>query len=112
MEVQENKDFTITIRNAVYKIIEVDENDYRLATDDDNELCYGIQINLKQEIVIRNDLKPNRKFQTLVHELTHAIIDEYGFNGRDFDQEQLCIFMETYANDIIAIANDYMMKNL
>lgn len=46
---------------------------------------------------------------TLVHELTHAMIYEYAL-PQEMGEEQVCDFMATYADDIISIADRYQKK--
>lgn len=102
----------IKIKDFEYEIIEVDETDKDFF--DNNELkLLGQTIYEKQLIKIYKNSKPLRKRQTLIHELTHAFYDVYlsSYHIKDkFDEEDICCFMGSYAEDILNIVNDYFKR--
>lgn len=100
----------VFIKNFEWEIIEVGDEDKAFFNEDDNLQLYGQTIYEKQLIKIYKDLPYIRKRETLIHELTHAFYDTYLSSQHikdKFDEEDICCFMGTYAEDIIRIANDY-----
>ena len=48
--------------------------------------------------------------QTLMHELAHAFMFEYGFNGVELNEEILCDFISIYSEKIISISNKILKQ--
>lgn len=113
----EEKPIVRRIRNAEYKIYFLNNDfDKRLYLKDDEKYHFGIINFADEEIYINGNLTLNKIKQTLVHEITHAYINEYGFKSIDyFDEEQLCEFMAMYGDSILIsctrILEEYNIKN-
>ena len=74
-----NEPLTINVAGLNYKVV---VTEYFKASDDDrNSQGYCDYGNLT--IYIRESLSEERKQQTLVHELTHAVFSEAGFTDQD-----------------------------
>lgn len=102
---------TVLIKDMNYKVIQVDAENKYLQSDNPNEIILGKTMVFEQQILIRKDLQPNRKFNVLVHEITHAFIDVYGYTSMDkWNEEQLCSFNESFASDIVSLANEVLKK--
>lgn len=95
----------VKIKNNLYTVVLVNKDSEKLRSEDPNVEILGRTYVLSNAIYIRNDLESNRLFTVLVHELTHAYIDSYGFTGRSYNEEDLCTFNEVYAADIVSTAN-------
>ena len=101
----------VTIKNMIYKIIQVDEEHKELKTDEQDKVILGKTMTLEQKILIRRDLQPVRKLNVLIHELTHAFIDVYGYTEMEkWNEEQLCTFNEAFASDIVSLANEVLKQ--
>jgi len=60
----------------------------------------------KISIVENPDINPKYARQLLIHELTHAFVDELGFGSQSvWTNEQLAEFMAVNAERIIEVAN-------
>lgn len=104
------------IGNATYKIFFINNDlDERLYLKEDESYHFGITDFKKEEIYINNNLSNNKKKQTLIHEITHAYINEYGFKSTDyFNEEQLCEFMAMQGDNILltstSVLEEYNIK--
>lgn len=99
--------YKVKIKDFEYTIIETDNKwDDRLYWD--NEYTIGICKRTTLEIIILNTLPIERIKKILIHELTHAFFEAYGFYDYIFNEEDLCSFMGAYSEDIVYIANEYM----
>jgi len=96
----------IKIDKHIYKIQEVEKASEELTTNDPNE-AWGRCNYTKRTIYLRKDLDLYTKRKTLIHELTHAFIEAYGFYQVDFNNEIVCDFLGNYASEIINISNKY-----
>lgn len=92
----------LKIHNNTYNLYFVDEHDDRLLMPD-NEYHTGVTNFTKKEIYIRNNLNVDSYRYTVVHELTHAIIDSYGLLQVDWNDEIVADFIANYYYDIIEI---------
>ena len=98
------------IKEYEYEVIEVEKEEKDFKNEDGELRLYGQTIFEEQKIKIYKNLKPRRKRETLIHELTHAFYDVYlaSYHIKDkFDEEDICCFMATYSEDILKIVNDY-----
>ncbi len=98
------KEVEIQVKDFTYKVMLVDEDYKYLRNKDEQFENMGLTDVIKQVIYIRNDLKPNRMFQVILHEVTHAYLDAYGFAGSRFTEEGVCTFIEAYGQDIYSLA--------
>ena len=84
----------IKINNFDYKIIFVKEKDDRLLMN--NSYHSGITDFIKKEIYIQEDLPEQSMTYTLMHELTHAVIDSYGMLQVEWNDEIVADFVAIY----------------
>ena len=94
---------TIVIKNVAYEIYFVDY--CYMVVKEANEEAYGLTDYKLKTIQIRSDLHYNDIRATLIHEITHAYIEEYGFAGMVFDEENICNFMGAYATEITELVD-------
>lgn len=78
---------------------------------DDGDSRLGLCCYLERRIYIHESLRRSDKRQTLMHELTHAMIYEYAL-PQEMGEEQVCDFVATYADEVITIADRYMKKSI
>ena len=94
--------------NKLYFTIKQTTDESILATREGSVL-FGFTDYVRQEIVLRDNITKPMLYETLIHELTHAFLFAYGFsNNVEFNHEQICEFVGTYANDIVKIADKYI----
>ena len=62
-------------------------------------------------ILIDSDIKEPDLTATVIHEITHAFIWEYGFAQVTFADEIVCDFFGVYGKDIIKIADIIVANN-
>lgn len=74
-----DKPLTINVAGLNYKVV---VTEYFKASDDDRNL-WGYCDYGDLTIYIRKSLSEERKQQTLIHELTHAVFSETGFTEQD-----------------------------
>lgn len=99
----------VKINKFTYEILETEnKEDERLKLND--VYAIGITRCNDQQIIIYNNLSEARFRMTLIHELTHAFIDAYGFwaHSEKFSHEDIAEFVSTYADDIVRIAEKYI----
>lgn len=92
----------IKINNNNYKIYEVPPDSEELKMKD-GEYHSGITDFYKKEIYIADNLSDDAKRYTLIHELTHALIDSYGFLQVEWNDEIVADFMGNYFLNIYDI---------
>ena len=85
---------SIKINNFDYKIIFVKEKDDRLLMN--NSYHSGITDFIKKEIYIQEDLPFQTMNYTLMHELTHAVIDSFGMLQVEWNDEIVADFVAIY----------------
>lgn len=99
----------VKIKDYDYEIIEV-EKDSTLLKQEEDRVTFGQTDFENQKIYLNKDVTPIRLKKTLIHELTHAFAEAYGFSERLFDEEELCLFSEAYLEDIISICSEYFKR--
>ena len=67
--------------------------------------CLGLTDGARARVVIHKDLPAKQKMRTLLHELTHAVLDTYGLRYVDLNEETLCEFMAVYGREISCLAD-------
>lgn len=92
----------IKINNNNYKISKLPPDSEELKMED-GEYHFGITDFNKKEIYIADNLSDNAKSYTLIHELTHALIDSYGFLQVEWNDEIVADFMGNYFLNICDI---------
>lgn len=88
---KENNMINIKINNFDYKIIFVKEKDDRLLMN--NSYHSGITDFIKKEIYIQEDLLEQSRTYTLMHEITHAVIDSFGMLQVEWNDEIVADFV-------------------
>lgn len=91
----------ITVKEVLYNVSFVNHIPPKC---DDSDIVFGETNVYNKEILILDSLCSTDTFSTIVHELTHAFIFEYGFNDIMFDEEDLCAFMGAYIKQIFEFA--------
>lgn len=92
----------IKINQNTYTILWVSNKDKRLEIED-GDYRSGITDFKKKEIYIANNLNEDSHRYTLIHELTHAIMDSYGFLQVEWNDEIVADFMAIYIYEIAKI---------
>jgi len=95
----------VPIHNLKWDIIFASEKCKEL-NHEEVGVCCGITYKCDLKIYINTALKKDLMIRTLRHELTHAYIWTYGLNQFTcWNEETICDFVETYANEITEHAN-------
>ena len=99
------------IKNQTWEIIKVPTNEMPYIGEE--KLYFGLTKYLEQEIYINSELSVQQERQTLIHELTHAIMEVYGFGAikEDIPIEIMCDFIGCYGDDIIKVANEFQLNS-
>ena len=99
----------VKVKNYDYEIIEVESNNQNLIGDDNN-YHWGICDYKQRKIFLMNDLDLKNKRNVLIHEVSHAFIEAYGFLQVKLNDEIMSDFIASYSEDILKIVNDYFME--
>lgn len=104
-----NEEIIILIKNQKWKIKKVPTNE--MPNIGEEKLYFGLTKYLEQEIYINSGLSIQQERQTLIHELTHAFMEVYGFGAikEDIPIEIMCDFIGCYGDDIIKVANEFQL---
>lgn len=102
----------ILIKNVGYQVFFVDGDNVNLRGSTDGFEILGRTDCFRKIIYIRQDLDPQTMLNVIIHELTHAFVNVYGFADMTFNQEQICVFNEIYASDIVSLANEIFRKEM
>lgn len=96
----------LKINTAEYEVKEVLSSDTVLSMPNYKGLCDKDN----KKIYISSDL-PNKR-ETLIHEITHAMIYEYlGYEkGIEWDEEKVCQFVERYIDKILGLLEKVLFK--
>jgi Zn-dependent peptidase ImmA (M78 family) len=95
------------INNTTYKVKELNSpHDLIDSTDE----AFGITVFSQGMIFLETNLIPSVKRSTLIHELTHAHLMEYGLNHECKNIEEVCDFMGAFADTIVGMADKYFKK--
>jgi Zn-dependent peptidase ImmA (M78 family) len=65
------------VNNTIYKVVELDSPHDQVGSDEE---AWGITVFSQGLIFLEKNLIPSVKRSTLIHELTHAHLMEYGMN--------------------------------
>lgn len=106
-----NEDIIIFIKNQKWKIKKVPTTEMPYIGEE--KLYFGLTKYLEQEIYINSELSVQQERQTLIHELTHAFMEVYGFGAikEDIPIEIMCDFIGCYGDDIIKVANEFQLNS-
>lgn len=93
----------LKINNNHYNIYFVEENDKKLLMED-GEYHSGATYFREKEIYINKELNEDSMKYTIIHELTHAYLDSYGFLQVEYTDE---IIADLFGNYLFNILVDY-----
>lgn len=82
------------------------ENESDLIVNDSVRL--GVTDRNRLTIYLYNGLKGRLLRKVLIHELTHAWLFSYDYVLDVETEEMLCAFLDTYADDILSYADEYI----
>lgn len=99
----------LKINNNTYKIFFVNPDDKKIQIEDE-DFNLGITDFTKKEIYIANNLNKDTLRYTLIHELTHAVIDSYGFLQVEWNDEIIADFMGNYLLTILELIDEIENK--
>jgi Zn-dependent peptidase ImmA (M78 family) len=94
----------VKINNTKYTIKEVTDIHNHVEVDEE---VWGATVFSVGMIFLEKNLVPSVKRSTLIHELTHAYLMEYGANHEHKSVEEVCDIMGAYADNIVRIADRY-----
>jgi Zn-dependent peptidase ImmA (M78 family) len=97
----------VKINNTTYTIKEI-SSPHELI--DNEEVAFGVTIFSQGLIFLESNLIPSVKRSTLIHELTHAHLMEYGMNHEHKTVEEVCDFVGAFADNIVRIADKYFER--
>lgn len=97
----------VTINNLPWIIETATQGSEKLKIDG-NE-CLAVTIYPQMKIVINDRLERALMRQTLIHELTHAVIFSYGHHV-EYDEEAVCNFIGSHFEEIGKLANEILPK--
>lgn len=92
------------INNTTYKVKELSNPQDQLDYDEE---AFGITVFSQGLIFLEKNLIPAVKRSTLIHELTHAHLMEYGMNHEHKTIEEVCDFVGAFADSIVGMADRY-----
>ena len=95
----------IEINNNQYYVYMIPANDKKLKTED-GEYHTGVTDMHKKEIYIAEGLNKDTRRYTIIHELTHALIDSYGFLQVEWNDEIVADFIGNYLMNILKSLDD------
>lgn len=99
--------FEVEINGLIINIYEVEA--HVIEQKADKTFVSGCFEPRQAEIYVDKSLEINVYKRTLLHELTHAVLEANGFSpGRRFNEEELCDFVAAHSEQIVNIANKYM----
>lgn len=96
------------VNNFEFEILEVSGKDDNLKVS--NDYRWGICDYEQRKIFLWKDLSFANKKQTLIHEVTHAFIEAYGFIQVNFTDEIVCDFVAAHLSEIQRIVNNYFVE--
>lgn len=94
------------INNIEWQIFELDGLDTRLSAN--GEYCSGVCAFDKKAIYLHKDTTKTYKYKILLHELSHAFINDCLLSKpKKFTEEEVCEFTALYSQTIIELADEY-----
>ena len=97
----------VKINNTIYSIEELNSPQDQGGFEEE---AFGITIFSQGLIFLESNLIPSVKRSTLIHELTHAHLMEYGMNHEHKTVEEVCDFVGAFADNIVRIADKYFER--
>lgn len=105
---------TYRINDLIWNIETVDESSDHLKIDDPNssfDSAYGITDAENLTIYLqREKLDSQLYMRYMIHELTHAYILSYGIDADNMKEEDICLFMQSHATNIVMDAIKILEK--
>lgn len=71
------------------------------AESEAGESVLGITKFAQAQIYVRQDVQKDIMYRTLKHELCHAFLFSYGWDGNDMNEEDIANFVESHAEKIV-----------
>lgn len=68
----------------------------------------GVTYEKRREIYVANDMNELAVRDTLIHELSHAVIFTNHLCKDEYTQEELCLFIDRYAFDLVRFTNEIL----
>lgn len=96
--------------NSIPWTIQMESANNPMFTDNSDNEYFGFCIYSTQTIILRNDMPTELLEQTLIHELTHAVVFSFGLSGYEFDEEKMCNFVGAHLKQIHRITKRYMKE--
>lgn len=91
--------------------VRVNKRDYKIEIKDSDSLEGLGLTNYKKGIIeILDNLDKELTKSTILHELTHAYLFEYGMPKEEYTLEDVCNFIGAYAEEIVIKSNNILNK--
>lgn len=101
-------EYFLKINNSLWKIVEVETKDPNLVIEDN--MCFGVCDYSTFTIYLDKNLEDENKFNTLLHELTHAYMYSFLLSKKEvYTEEELCQFIAHYGESIVFEAQNYLV---
>lgn len=82
-----------------------------VANTDTQQTFFGLCDYNANTIFLNDDMDKDRIKPTLIHELTHAFIFEFGHKqSEEFNEERVCDLFGAFAEEIMDITDKYLSK--
>lgn len=95
----------ITINDLKWEVVVKTHDDMPNKPKDADNVALGRTYESTLRIYLNKEVDKQVFRKTLIHELTHAYINSYGFTQVVLDDEVLCDFISTYADSIVRLAD-------
>jgi Zn-dependent peptidase ImmA (M78 family) len=104
----------VKINKAAYTIKELKDILSYIGEDSNNgeKIVYGACSFEDRTVYIKRDLPKDLKKDTLIHELAHAFMFEFGHDNRSYNLEMVCNMFAAFGDTIVSITNKYMNKDI
>lgn len=100
----------VKINGITWKVFGTSADDEAFNAEEGEEVM-GITWFTKGEIyLVTENISSELLYRTIKHELTHAFLFSYGINKETLTEEEVCNFVEVYAEDIIKKANSIFKR--
>lgn len=99
-----------TINNIEWEIVLTTDSEYLKRSD--GSITLGVTDLNVTTIYLWKNLRGQLFRKVLIHELSHAFIFSYGFYLTIDEEEFLCSFIDTYAEDIIHEADSLIFRGV
>lgn len=104
-------DGTISIYGQKYTIEFIDKDTISKELKSHNSY-YGMIDSERQIIYLADGMHPDKIERTLIHEITHAIIDDKLLDKDEFDEEDLCNITSQHFKEISRIIDSPTVQNI